>query len=93
MKSKITNKTIKYIVVAVLICILGVSIVRQIVTMNKIQEQITQKQEQIDKLKKDNEALKDEVSKSTSDDFIEKQARERLNMIKPGEKVVVQKQN
>ena len=93
MKSKVTNKTIKHIVIAVLILILGVSIVRQIVTMNKIQEQITQKQEQIDKLKKDNEALKDEVSKSTSDDFIEKQARERLNMIKPGEKVVVQKRN
>lgn len=93
MKSKVTNKTIKHIVIAVLILILGVSIVRQIVTMNKIQEQITQKQEQIDKLKKDNEALKDEVGKSTSDDFIEKQARERLNMIKPGEKVVVQKRN
>lgn len=93
MKSKVTNKTIKHIVIVVLILILGVSIVRQIVTMNKIQEQITQKQEQIDKLKKDNEALKDEVGKSTSDDFIEKQARERLNMIKPGEKVVVQKRN
>lgn len=91
MKSKVTNRTIKHIVIAVLICILGVSIVRQFITMNKIQEQITQKQEQIDKLKKDNETLKDEVSKSTSDDFIEKQARERLNMIKPGEKVVVQK--
>lgn len=91
MKDKIRNRTFKRIILGVLFCIFTISIIRQYITMNKIQQEIIQKQKQVDKLKDENDKLKNEVKESTSDDFIEKQARERLNMIKPGEKVVVQK--
>ena len=36
-------------------------------------------------MKEKNERLQEEVEKSESDEYLEKLARERLNMIKPGE--------
>ena len=64
--------------------------IRQRVTMNRIQKEIDSKQLQLDEVKQKNERLQDEVEKINSDssDYLEKLARERLGMIKPGEKVV-----
>ena len=58
--------------------------------MNRIQKEIDSKQSQLDEVKQKNERLQDEVEKINSDssDYLEKLARERLGMIKPGEKVV-----
>ena len=66
------------------------SYIRQSVTMNRIQKEIESKQLQLDEVKQKNERLQDEVEKINSDssDYLEKLARERLGMIKPGEKVV-----
>ena len=66
------------------------SYIRQSVTMNRIQKEIDSKQLQLDEVKQKNERLQDEVEKINSDssDYLEKLARERLGMIKPGEKVV-----
>jgi cell division protein FtsB len=59
-------------------------------TMNRIQKEIDSKQVQLNEIKQKNERLQDEVDKinSSSSDYLEKLARERLGMIKPGEKVV-----
>ena len=45
---------------------------------------------QLEEIEQKNERLQDEVDKinSDSEDYLEKLARERLGMIKPGEKVV-----
>ena len=66
------------------------SYIRQSVTMNRIENEIHNKQLQLDEVKQKNERLQDEVEKINSDssDYLEKLARERLGMIKPGEKVV-----
>ncbi|NOW30868.1 cell division protein FtsB [Clostridium beijerinckii] len=58
--------------------------------MNRIQKEIDSKQVQLNEIKQKNERLQDEVDKinSSSSDYLEKLARERLGMIKPGEKVV-----
>jgi cell division protein FtsB len=58
--------------------------------MNRIQKEINNKQFQLDEVKQKNDRLQEEVEKITSNssDYIEKLARERLGMIKPGEKVV-----
>jgi cell division protein FtsL len=66
------------------------SYIRQSVTMSRIQKEIDSKQLQLDEVKQKNERLQDEVEKINSDssDYLEKLARERLGMIKPGEKVV-----
>jgi cell division protein DivIC len=66
------------------------SYIRQSVTMNRIQKEIDSKQLQLDEVKQKNQRLQDEVEKINSDssDYLEKLARERLGMIKPGETVV-----
>ncbi|NRS99857.1 cell division protein FtsB [Clostridium beijerinckii] len=58
--------------------------------MNRIQKEIDSKQVQLNEINQKNERLQDEVDKinSNSSDYLEKLARERLGMIKPGEKVV-----
>lgn len=90
MKRKIT---IKGVVIGIIFCIVVVSVIRQQVAMNKIEKQITEKQNLINQLKESNQTLKDEVNETKTDAFIEKKARERLKMIKPGEEVVVQENN
>ena len=56
--------------------------------MNKIQKDIKAKQTQLNELKDKNKKLQNEVSQSSTDEYIEKMARERLGMIKEGEKVI-----
>lgn len=81
---------LKRIVIAAFVVFFGFSYIRQSITMNRIQTEINNKQLQLDEVKQKNERLQDEVDKinSGSLDYLEKLARERLGMIKPGEKVV-----
>ncbi len=81
---------LKRIVIIGFIIFFVFSYIRQSITMNRIQNEIAGKQSQLDEVKQKNERLQDEVDKINSDssDYLEKLARERLGMIKPGEKVV-----
>jgi cell division protein FtsL len=81
---------LKKIIIAGCIVFFVFSYIRQSVTMSRIQKEIDSKQLQLDEVKQKNERLQDEVEKINSDssDYLEKLARERLGMIKPGEKVV-----
>jgi len=81
---------LKKIIIAGFIVFFAFSYIRQSVTMNRIQNEINSKQLQLDELKQKNDRLQEEVEKinSNSSDYIEKLARDRLGMIKPGEKVV-----
>ena len=80
----------KKIIIAICIVFFAFSYIRQSITMNRIEKEIDNKQLQLDEVKQKNERLQDEVEKINSDsaDYLEKLARERLGMIKPGEKVV-----
>jgi cell division protein DivIC len=81
---------IKRIIIAGFIIFFAFSYIRQSITMNRIQKELDGKQSQLDEVKQKNERLQDEVEKIDSDssDYLEKLARERLGMVKPGEKVV-----
>ena len=81
---------LKKIIIAGFIVFFAFSYIRQSVTMNRIQKEIDNKQLQLDEVKQKNDRLQEEVEKINSDssDYLEKLARERLGMIKPGEKVV-----
>ena len=81
---------LKKIIIAICIVFFVFSYIRQNITMNRIQKEIDSKQLQLEEVKQKNERLEDEVDKINSDssDYLEKLARERLGMIKPGEKVV-----
>ena len=59
-------------------------------SINKQMEQMEQDEQSVlDK----NQKLKDEVKMSKSDSYIEKLARERLGLIKPGETPVIDSSN
>lgn len=81
---------LKKVIIAGCIVFFVFSYIRQSVTMNRIEKEIDSKQLQLDEVKQKNERLQDEVEKINSDssDYLEKLAREKLGMIKPGEKVV-----
>ncbi len=79
---------LKNMVIIILIAILVISYVRQELTMNKIKKDIEAKQTQLNELQDKNKKLQDEVNQSSTDEYIERMARERLGMIKEGEKVI-----
>lgn len=54
----------------------------------KLDVQISEYKKQTEEIKKKNQALEQRIAESTNDDYIEKVAREELNLQKPGEKVV-----
>ncbi|MBP1743387.1 MAG: dihydroorotate dehydrogenase [Firmicutes bacterium] len=59
-------------------------------TINRQIEQLEQEEQSVlDK----NQELKDEVKMSKSDSYIEKLARERLGLVKPGETPVIDSSN
>ena len=87
MKKKLIIK--KLIIFAFVIFFIG-SYINQLITMRRIESEIAVKQSQLEEIQEKNERLQEEVEKinSNSADYLEKLARERLGMIKPGEKVV-----
>ena len=82
--------TFRNMIIIVLLGIFVFSYVRQQLAIGRIEKQLNEKQLQLDEITKINNRLSDEVEKidSGSDEYLEKLARERLGMIKPGEKVV-----
>ncbi|AQS02749.1 FtsB family cell division protein [Clostridium beijerinckii] len=85
-----TKLILKRTIITGFIIFFAFSYIRQSITMNRIQKEIDSKQVQLNEINQKNERLQDEVDKinSNSSDYLEKLARERLGMIKPGEKVV-----
>ncbi|EEH99482.2 hypothetical protein GCM10008914_16390 [Clostridium tertium] len=56
--------------------------------MKRIQEDIVISQKELEELKDKNSKLEADLKKVDSNEYIEKLARDRLGMIKEGEKVV-----
>ena len=81
---------LKKVIIAAFIVFFAFSYIRQNLTMSRIQKEIDNKQLQLEEIQQKNDRLREEVEKinSNSSDYLEKLARERLGMIKPGEKVV-----
>ena len=81
---------IKKLIIFAFIIFFAWSYVNQFITMKKIEVEIADKQSQLEEVQEKNERLQEEVEKinSNSASYLEKLARERLGMIKPGEKVV-----
>lgn len=81
----------KNIIILVLVGYIVISFVRQEMAIRRIEDEISQKQTELEKLKDDNVRLQEQVKNANSDDYIEKLARERLGMLKPGEIIVSDK--
>lgn len=78
----------KNLIILMLVVFFAFNYVRQEKAMNRIAKEVSQKEAELKELKLKTERLQEEVDKSSSDEYIEALARERLKMIKPGEKIV-----
>lgn len=88
MKGKLN---LKNLIILMLVAFFAFNYVRQEKAMKRIANEVTQKEAELRELKLRTERLQDEVEKSNSDEYLEALARERLKMIKPGEKIVNEK--
>jgi len=86
MKRKQKVKFIIFLLIFVNVCYIFIS---QQVKMYSINRQIEQMAQEDKSVLDKNLKLKDEVKMSKSDSYIEKLARERLGLIKPGETPVI----
>lgn len=82
---------LKNVVVLIMIFYGCYIFVSQQIKIQKIRQEMTIKQSELKELQEKNKKLQDEVKMSKSDIYIEKLARERLGLIKPGETPVINK--
>jgi cell division protein FtsB len=82
MKKKLTLKNLIFLVISI---VFVVAFIRQQEAIKRIEKDKQAKQVQLQDLKETNERLHEENDKAQSDEYLEQLARERLNMIKPGE--------
>lgn len=82
MKKKLTLKNLIFLVISIVFVI---ALIRQQETSKRIEKDKQTNHVQLQELKETNERLHEENDKAQSDEYLEQLARERLNMIKPGE--------
>ncbi len=78
----------KNLIILLLCLVFLFGFIRQERAIKRIESEIANKQTELETLKKKNKQLEEEVKSANSDEYIETLARERLNMVKPGEKIV-----
>lgn len=72
-----------------LVLLLGVNIIHSWANLSQRGEIIKQTQENLEKAKEDNEDFKRQLAKVESQEFIEKEIRNRLNLVKEGEVIII----
>ena len=82
------NKFTGYILL-ILIVIIAVSLAKNILGINQGDQRINEVEERAVELKKEKEVLEKKLVEMESDDYIEKQLRDKLGMAKEGEIVIV----
>lgn len=86
MRKKINAKVLALTGVGILF---ATTFVNQEITKKKLNENKVKVEQELESLKQKNIELTEEFNNSKTDAYIERMARERLGMIKEGEKVVV----
>lgn len=82
------QKLIGYLAIF-LIVLMVISIVKNIGRVGKIRSEVGREIEKIEKIKLENEELERQISEAQGVEFIEKQLRNKLGLVKEGEVVVV----
>ncbi len=81
--------TLKRLIIVFIFVIFVANYIKQEITIRRIQTDIINSQEELQELKNKNSELESNLKKANeSNEYLEKLARERLGMIKDGEKVV-----
>jgi cell division protein FtsL len=86
---------LKFITVLCLagIIFVSMSVWKEIKKKKEIQNEITTLQQEAEKISRDNSSLEEKIAYLGSEDYKEKEAKDKLNLQSPGENVVVIKQN
>lgn len=81
--------TLKRLIIVFIFVIFVANYIKQEITIRRIQTDIINSQEELQELKNKNSELESDLKKANeSNEYLEKLARERLGMIKDGEKVL-----
>lgn len=80
--------TLRNVSIVFIFAIFIINFIKQEITINRIQKDIIISQDQFNELNDKNSKLEKELENVNSNEYIEKLVRERLGMIKDGEKVV-----
>lgn len=80
---------IKILAVLTIFSVFIIAFIRQEFTMKRLNNNIATKNQELQQLQDENVKLQDEVNRVNSDSYIERLARERLGMIRSGEKVII----
>ncbi len=86
--SSFLTSTWVFVFILVLLLVFSVSLIREVMRKIEIQRQIAALEEKIDSLENDNKQLESLIAYLQTDDFIEEEARKKLSLKKPGEKVI-----
>jgi cell division protein FtsB len=73
----------------ILIILLAFSLIRNIGTAARIKAEVEAEQARLTKMQEDNAKLQAQIAEAQGQDFIEKQIRDKLGLVKNGETIVV----
>ena len=83
----------KQVVISLLIVVIGayllINLGKRVYDLYRTNDRLVEAQKKLEDAQKRNELLKEEITYRGSDFFAEKEAREKLNMARNGEKVAV----
>ena len=82
------HKYLSYLLIFISI-LLMVSLVRNIVKINNVNQSIKEEEEKVEKIREENEELEAKLEILRSDEYQEKQLRDKLGLAKEGELIVV----
>jgi cell division protein FtsB len=88
-KIKAKLKTYSNIVFIVISLLMLASLSRNIIKVREAKERLKEKEEYIEKIKGENEELNQRADVFKSEEFIEKQLRDKLGLAKEGETIIV----
>jgi len=80
------------VIVTIIIIVALISVFnfyQNIVKLNQIENEIDEIENQIARAEAENEKLKEQIDNSSSYEYIEEVAREKLGLVKPGEKMFI----
>lgn len=82
-------KKILYLIVFIISLIIINNLLRSIYNLWQKQDLMTDAKRQLQQEKTENEKLQDQLARVKRSDFVEEEARNKLFMVKPGEKIVL----
>ncbi|WP_297633813.1 septum formation initiator family protein [uncultured Clostridium sp.] len=88
MKKGIKGKRLVFLIVIVFFAF---NFIKQGFVLKEIQKDVVSKQKELQEIKKQNKVLEEKIKIADTDEYIETLARERLDMVKPGEEIIKDK--